>query len=127
MKGIAVSILILLMLTQTFSKWVILLEYNINKEYIAKALCENRSPPMLHCNGKCQVMKKIAAEEAESNKENDGRAASKLMQSEVVFLASLISFQLPDVLDSKKIDYPIYTLTVYPAPVFTIFHPPLVC
>jgi hypothetical protein len=52
-----------LLLTQTFSKWLMVAEYNINKEYIAKNLCENRNKPALHCNGKCQLMKKMSAEE----------------------------------------------------------------
>lgn len=29
----------------------------MNKEYIAKNLCENRNRPKSHCNGKCHLMK----------------------------------------------------------------------
>ncbi|MCK5816046.1 MAG: hypothetical protein KAH07_08890 [Flavobacteriaceae bacterium] len=36
-----------------------ILEYNLNKEYIASVLCENRDRPQLACNGKCYLDKKI--------------------------------------------------------------------
>ncbi|AOW20242.1 hypothetical protein [Urechidicola croceus] len=36
-----------------------LIEYNMNKEYIVSALCENRNKPELACNGKCYLDKKI--------------------------------------------------------------------
>ena len=36
-----------------------ILEYNLNKEYIASVLCENRDKPQLACNGKCYLDKKI--------------------------------------------------------------------
>ncbi|MFI5185787.1 MAG: hypothetical protein ACHQF0_03635 [Chitinophagales bacterium] len=67
MKWIATSILILLVATQTFSKWIMMAEFSIYRNYIAKNLCENRYRPMLHCNGKCILMKKMAAEENQSS------------------------------------------------------------
>jgi len=48
---------------QSFSKWIIIFEFNINRNYISRNLCENRYRPLLHCNGKCLLMKKMAAEE----------------------------------------------------------------
>lgn len=36
-----------------------LIEYNVNKEYIASVLCENRDKPELACNGKCYLNKKL--------------------------------------------------------------------
>jgi hypothetical protein len=54
------------MCTQAFSKWVLVLEYEWNKEYIVQTLCINKQKPQLHCNGKCQLAKKIAAEEKDN-------------------------------------------------------------
>ncbi len=48
-----------------FAQGVVVLHYYINKAYIAKNLCENRSRPMLHCDGKCVLAKKLAAQEKE--------------------------------------------------------------
>ena len=38
-----------------------LIEYQVNKEYIASVLCENRNKPEMACNGKCYLNKKIEA------------------------------------------------------------------
>ena len=43
---------------QTFSKAMIVAEYQLNREYIAKNLCVNKSRPKMHCNGRCHMMKK---------------------------------------------------------------------
>ena len=34
-------------------------EYVINYDYISKVLCINKDKPVLSCNGKCQLMKKL--------------------------------------------------------------------
>lgn len=62
-KFIAVPILILLLSAQTFSKWFVVISFNLNRDYIAKNLCENRNRPVLKCNGNCVLMKKMKQEE----------------------------------------------------------------
>lgn len=44
-----------------------LLEYNLNKEYIASVLCENRNKPELACNGKCYLNKKFEQSHGEDS------------------------------------------------------------
>src|SRR5262249_35709438 len=66
MKFVVVPIFITLIIIQSFSKWIIIAEFNIYRNYIAKRLCENRYRPQMHCNGKCVLMKKMAAEENQS-------------------------------------------------------------
>ena len=66
MKTAVVSILILLLSIQTFSKWLIVIEFNLNKEFIAASLCENKAKPQLKCNGKCQLVKNLNEGEKES-------------------------------------------------------------
>jgi hypothetical protein len=53
-------------MTQAFSKWIVIAEFNIYRSYIASHLCENRFRPQMHCNGKCVLMKKMAADENQS-------------------------------------------------------------
>ncbi|MBP4140542.1 hypothetical protein J3S90_01855 [Flavobacterium sp. P4023] len=46
------------------------LEYVVNYDYISKVLCINKDKPMMHCNGKCHLMKELAkASESEKGKE----------------------------------------------------------
>jgi hypothetical protein len=60
------TIAILLIVTiaiQAFSKWIVIITYEINRDYIAKNLCVNRSKPSCCCKGKCFLQKKLAADE----------------------------------------------------------------
>ena len=56
-------VLILLMAVQTFSKWCLILEYQVNKDFIARNLCVNRAKPSCCCKGKCYLNKKMADDE----------------------------------------------------------------
>lgn len=120
MKLIIVRILILLVATQAFSKWVILLEYEWNKEYIAQTLCKNKAKPKLKCEGKCQVAKKMAAEEEPSSP----TPSQKLKFQEVVFANEAMR---PMILQPQHListEFLTYLFPVYTPPVFSVFHPP---
>jgi len=62
LKKLVAIIALMGILLQTFSQVVIVAEYYANKDYIAKNLCENRDKPMMHCDGKCCLKKKLAKE-----------------------------------------------------------------
>ena len=68
MKFTAATIFVFLLLTQVFSKWLLVIDYTINKDFVAKNLCENQNRPRLNCKGNCQLMKKLVTEENQNNK-----------------------------------------------------------
>lgn len=74
MKTLGVIIVMICLLMQTFSKGVVLLEYRLNKDFIAKNLCENRSRPKMKCNGRCQLMKQWKAEDDRSASEKASKS-----------------------------------------------------
>jgi len=120
MKRLISAILILLLTTQAFSKWMIVLEFEINKEYIAANLCQNRNKPVLKCAGKCQLAKQMAEEEENSS----APSKTQLKFQEVTFSqqAAIVSV---DVATSEVLDHcSFYTLHTIPEPYFPIFHPP---
>ena len=122
-KFIAVSLLMFLLLTQTFSKWLMVAEYCMNKEYIAKNLCENRNKPALHCNGKCQLMKKMAAEENQPLN-SPGNAIVKAQFSEVWLPHTAITMSSPST--STNSIYNNFYLIKKSSPFLSqIFRPPL--
>jgi hypothetical protein len=55
---------------QSASKLLIIADYSLHKEFIAKNLCENKAKPMMHCNGKCHLRKALQKEEKKNNEEN---------------------------------------------------------
>lgn len=123
MKFVLVPILIVLVFTQTFSKWLVVAEYNMNRNFIVKNLCVNKAKPKLHCNGKCQMMKRLAEEEKQ-NSSNSSNGPSKSKLQELVFRNEISKPTLP-LLTYVKLRYneepPILK---HDSPVCSIFHPP---
>lgn len=75
-------IAILLLLTfsaQIFSSPFIMLDYYLNTAAYAKN-CINKARPRLHCNGKCQAMKKIREEEKKEQQNNERASEYKVQQ-----------------------------------------------
>jgi hypothetical protein len=69
------------------------IEYVVNYEYISKVLCENKAKPMMHCNGKCHLMKELAkAAENEKPASSDKKGYSPVL--EVLFFQEINSFSI---------------------------------
>ena len=66
MNKLIVFLLIVGIGFQSVGKLLVLAWYQVNKTYIAQKLCENRNKPKMHCNGKCQLRKKMQQLEQES-------------------------------------------------------------
>ena len=62
----------LALVASTFNKAIILLDYHVNRAYIANALCVNKSNPGSCCKGKCYVKKKLQHQEND-DKSNGGK------------------------------------------------------
>jgi hypothetical protein len=123
MKLIAGSILILLVMVQSFTSWIIVAEYTINKEYISKNLCINKERPKLHCNGKCQLMKKLVQEEHQNPFSNSQTGKIKM---DVLFVQKL---NLPSINDLTKEDTKFnsaYVVKQSSGSINAIFHPPAI-
>jgi hypothetical protein len=108
-----------LILLPSFSKLTVALSYEINKDFIAKTLCENRAHPALHCNGKCHLKKEMRQEERRNN------APSNLLKDFELLLfvednAVVTPFcELPNL---QHLSF--YILKPYSAPLAGIYHPP---
>ena len=63
MKYVLTILFISLTAMQTFSKMIVLLGYEWNKDYISKNLCVNRDKPKSCCHGKCYLNKKLVQDE----------------------------------------------------------------
>ncbi|HMU47272.1 MAG TPA: hypothetical protein PKC72_12950 [Chitinophagaceae bacterium] len=72
-KQILAFLLLVAFATQTFDRAFFIFDYLLETKSYAKN-CENKAKPQLHCNGKCQLMKKLKAEE-NRDKSNPERKA----------------------------------------------------
>jgi len=64
-----------LLLVNISSPISVYLSYQLNKEYIATELCENKDRPELACNGQCVLMKKLQ----QINRQAQDEKTDKLM------------------------------------------------
>ncbi|MCK8495096.1 MULTISPECIES: hypothetical protein [Spirosoma] len=73
MRSVLTYILLIAVLLPSISPWGTVAYYHLNKDYIARVLCENRSKPELHCDGKCYLAKRLKAQQDKQDKETTER------------------------------------------------------
>lgn len=59
MKKVAATILLILIIAQSFYSATIYIWYQVNREYITQAFCVNKNRPQLKCNGQCYLAKQL--------------------------------------------------------------------
>ena len=72
-----------------------LIDFSINKNFIASNLCENRSRPEMNCHGKCYLNKKLAKSN-ESQESQNQKANSKIVVVDFCEQPVEHSFSCPD-------------------------------
>ena len=75
LQRLTAYLLIVSLVSANFSRFFIYAGFQLNRNYIATKLCENRNKPQLHCNGKCYFMKKV--KQAEDKQNTEERQAQK--------------------------------------------------
>ncbi|HEV7333023.1 MAG TPA: hypothetical protein VGN63_18450 [Flavisolibacter sp.] len=108
------------MATQAFSKWVILLEFNRNRDFIAQNLCENKARPQLKCGGKCQLTKSLEKEEKGSSSSQSAKSGF----AEILFVPATPGEQTVTVAALNFFQWPSFLSSILAAPPRAIFHPP---
>jgi len=76
LKQLTAALLILAFAASTFCRTVIVLSYFANTTAYAKA-CINKTRLAMHCNGKCQLMKKLDQEEKNDQDNLERKAENK--------------------------------------------------
>lgn len=109
------------MLSGNFSRLFVYAGFELNRNYIASALCENRDKPEMHCNGKCYLLKKL--KQAEEKEKNQNRESQKNHFQEAMF-AQKTTFHFSSSL--IKIFYPAELSFALPRYSSSVFHPPQV-
>jgi hypothetical protein len=122
MKFVLVPLFMLLMLAQTFSKWFVVIDYQLNRDFVAKALCINKARPRMHCNGQCQVMKKLAEEEKQNSSSHN--TSHKTNAQELIFFDAFLMPGISGWKEEENVPVAHYTLRHYTTPAPAVFHPP---
>lgn len=102
----------------TFNKAIVLLDYNINKNFIAANLCENRNKPACCCKGKCFLKKQMQKDEG-----RNGVPVSK-DKFDVSLFCEAVSKNDFDISIPDKLFFDYYLVKKYTALLSPVFHPP---
>lgn len=118
-RKVIALIFLLAFIVQTFSAPFVMLDYYTNTGAYAKN-CVNKTKPKMHCNGKCQMMKKIREEEKKEKENSERKYENKAeVLSSKSFYATLylktvqIETSYPAATAGKAVDMP-----------QSFFHPP---
>ena len=68
MKAFFSYFLVALVLLQTFSREVLVVNFTLNRATITARFCVNKARPQLHCDGRCYFAKKLKQEQERENK-----------------------------------------------------------
>lgn len=119
-RVIAILVLLVAFAVQTFYQAVVVLDYHVRTAAYQKA-CENKARPQLHCNGKCQMARKLREQE---QKEQQAPQLKLEWQSETLASESFFTLVAPPVLTLPRRAYPVLNAGVPVALAHAIFHPP---
>ena len=123
MRNALVYLLLVATLLPTFSQWGIIAHYQINKEYIARVLCENRDKPQLHCDGKCYLAKRLRASQDRQDKETTERV--RATPTITLFCTDQFAFDFASVVANRSTDsVPDYLLKPYATTTLALLRPP---
>jgi hypothetical protein len=122
-KKIIAFVLLLSVLASSFSGMLLVADYYANTGAYAKN-CINKLKPLLHCNGKCQLMKKIEEQE----KKDQQNADSKMFFKSIILSSKTFYAVSPHPVQTLLL--PTFTLNTMGTEldcVSDIFHPPGNC
>jgi hypothetical protein len=122
LKYVALILVFLGLLVQSFNKLFIVLDLQLNSSYIAQNLCENRNKPQMHCNGKCHRLK-VMKQEQRKDQENPERKAENKFE---LVCTSFRQTKLTPAFIITLISYPHLKETIHAGFSISSFHPPQV-
>jgi hypothetical protein len=122
LKAFLSYLLISLVLLQTFSREVLVVDFTLNRATITARFCVNKARPMLHCDGKCYFAKQLKKQEERENK-SAGPLKERLEMLPVAF-RSLVP-AAPARWASAPVGYGPYRSAWVPTTISQgVFHPP---
>jgi hypothetical protein len=123
MRSFISYLLLFSILLPTLSPWGTIAYFRLNRDYIARVLCENRERPQLKCNGKCYLAKMLKKQQDKQDK--DTTETVRNLPVLQLFSQALILFRFMDKeWKEKKISFNPYQFSRYPSPKFRLLKPP---
>lgn len=116
MRSLLALITLIAMVAQTFHMGIIEAEFFINREQIARELCENKDKPELQCAGHCQLKKEL-------EKKNEPQSQRPFHEMSFFIGCEVFSISEPEVITKNQTGS--HTRHFHSQNFITeIFHPP---
>ena len=110
----------------TVSPWGTIAYFQLNRDYIARVLCENRDRPQMNCNGQCYLAKRLKAQQDKQDKETTERIQNLPVLQLFWQAPTLFDAFSPQVENMQKSCLCLYLLKSYSAPLMNFFQPPAI-
>lgn len=120
MKSLFSIIILSAFLTQTLSKFVIIVHFEFNREFIAKNLCVKKEEANNCCKGSCHLNKKL---EEEDKIEQKSPLQSLVKEVEIQLISQEIKFEFSNYEVEQEHFFP-YVFSVSPFESTSVFQPP---
>lgn len=85
------------MLLQVSRKTIVIIQWSINQDFIAKNLCINKNKPALKCDGKCHLKKEL--KKTEETNENNGKSTVPSFQDDLVLFKN---YFIPQIFEQES-------------------------
>ncbi|MBS1567576.1 MAG: hypothetical protein JST39_24540 [Bacteroidetes bacterium] len=120
LRHLSVIFLLVAFMGQTFNKSFLFMSYYANPAAFAEK-CINKARPMMHCNGKCQMMKKMQEEERKEKEDLERKAENK---AEYFSSKSLAELPEPAYAGDAYSKFPPFIANKPVDKSYDLFHPP---
>jgi hypothetical protein len=117
-KQVTAIVLLAALSLQILNRTVIYIDYYTNMAAYAKS-CENKARPVMHCNGKCQMMKKLQQDEKKDSQLPERKSTNDEIISSKSFFTSVDHFPA-----GITVAYNIFPHTCTSKMPRSCFHPP---
>ena len=68
-------------------------DYLVNYDYIRTELCENKETPIMGCNGKCYLMKNLAAASDSEKPASSDKKHAPVFETSDLFVSAIADFE----------------------------------
>ena len=120
MKSFFAILLASLFLLQSAEKFMIVVNYELNKASITSNFCENKAKPTMHCNGKCHLKKQLQQQDKKENSPTNSLREKLEIQILTENKKQTFIYHPSIIIQQKAI----YLFKNYSNSLDTIFHPP---
>lgn len=122
MKSCFAYLLSALVLLQTFSRELLVVDFTLNQATITARFCVNKARPQLHCDGKCYFAKQLKKQE-----ERESKSAGPLKERLEMLPAAFGPWQPQPARVAVRVAprYARVVVGTYAAPLGALFRPPL--